>query len=636
MELFKGYVKTKDKASIEKFKGVPASKLHTLEEIQKFSEYAGVLSDDVVLIDIDDRDESEIMMNMVEEYQLNCRVYQTTRGKHFVFRNDGIEKCTTGAKLACGLTADIKVGHNNSIEVLKFNNEERFIEWDIEEGQEYHKVPKWLHPVRSAMDFLEMTAGSGRNSALFGYILTLQSAGFEKEEAREAIRILNSFVLEEALEDDELEVILRDEAFQKEIFFIKKTFQHDKFGNFIKSQLHVKRINGQLHMYREIDGIYVTGTKMFENAMVKVIPNLKATQRTEALKYIDITTPDEAYENDNGLIAFRNGIYDIYHEKLLPFSPEHIITNKIPWDYNPTAYSELCDHTFDRLACDDKEIRSLLEECIGYCFLNRNEMSKSFILIGNGANGKSTYLDALKNVLGRQNYVSLDMDELSDRFSPATMFGKLANIGDDISDEFLQGKAISQFKKIVSGNDIKGEQKGQDAYFFRPKVKLLFSANEIPRMRNKGFDAIKRRLIIIPFNAKFSKDDPDYKWNIVSELKQQDVAEYMIKIGLEGLKRVLENQGFTESQKVKDELDSFELDNNPIKLFIDELDEQEILNQSTASVFRRYSVFCDENHYSSTTSRKFVVEIKKALDCQVKQITLKIDGKNSRQYCFVR
>lgn len=81
--------------------------------------------------------------------------------------------------------------------------------------------------------------------------------------------------------------------------------------------------------------------------------------------------------------------------------------------------------------------------------------------------------------------------------------GKLANIGDDISDEFLQGKVIAQFKKIVSGNDIKAENKGQDAYFFKPTVKLLFSANEIPRMRNKGFEAIKRRLVIIPFNAKF-------------------------------------------------------------------------------------------------------------------------------------
>ncbi len=111
----------------------------------------------------------------------------------------------------------------------------------------------------------------------------------------------------------------------------------------------------------------------------------------------------------------------------------------------------------------------------------------------------------VKNVLSRNNYVSLDLDELSEKFSTTTMYGKLANIGDDISDDFLQGKAIAQFKKIVSGNDIKAENKGQDVYFFRPTVKLLFSANEIPRMRNKGFDAIKRRLVIIPFKAKFQQ-----------------------------------------------------------------------------------------------------------------------------------
>lgn len=636
LELFKGYVKTKNKECIEKFKDVPSSGLHTIDEAKNLPEYAGILADDVILIDIDDEQQGEVMMNIVEEYQLDCRVYQTTRGRHFVFKNNGVDKCGTHVKLAIGLTADIKVGHKNSYEILKINGEERFIEWDIEDGHDYQEVPKWLHPVRSTMEFLDMTSGSGRNSALYGYILTLQSAGFEKEEARQAIRILNKFVLEEPLEDDELEVILRDEAFQKEIFFVKRTFQHDKFGNFFKSQFHVKRINGLLHMYRDIDGIYVSGAKMFENAMVSIIPNLKSTQRTEAMKYIDITTPDEAFENDSGLIAFRNGVYDIYSDVLLPFSPEYIITSKIPWDYNPTAYSELCDKTFNKLSCNDKDIRLLLEECIGYCFLNRNEMSKSFILIGSGANGKSTYLDALKNVLGRKNYVSLDMDELSDRFSPSTMFGKLANIGDDISDEFLQGKAISQFKKIVSGNDIKGEDKGQDIYFFRPKVKLLFSANEIPRMRNKGFDAIKRRLIIIPFNAKFSKDDPDYQWNIVSELKKQDVAEYMIRMGLKGLKRVLMNQGFTESDKIQKELESFELDNNPIKLFLDEVDEQEVLNQSTASVFRRYSVFCDENHFTSTTSRKFATEIKKTLGCEVKQITLNVGGKSSRQYCYVR
>lgn len=41
------------------------------------------------------------------------------------------------------------------------------------------------------------------------------------------------------------------------------------------------------------------------------------------------------------LIAFRNGIYDISEDNFFQFSPEHVITNKIDWDYNPHAYNKL-------------------------------------------------------------------------------------------------------------------------------------------------------------------------------------------------------------------------------------------------------------------------------------------------------
>lgn len=69
-------------------------------------------------------------------------------------------------------------------------------------------------PVKAATDFLDMDAGDGRNQALFNYILTLTANGFTVDETREAIRILNKYVLKESLSDEELEVILRDEAFR--------------------------------------------------------------------------------------------------------------------------------------------------------------------------------------------------------------------------------------------------------------------------------------------------------------------------------------------------------------------------------------------------------------------------------------
>ena len=114
MNFFKGYVPTKDKKCIMPFKNKTSEELKSYEEVKDLDEFAGILADDIILIDIDDAEQSEILMDIVEELQINCRVYQTTRGKHFLFRNTTVERCSTHSKLAIGLQADIKIGTRNS------------------------------------------------------------------------------------------------------------------------------------------------------------------------------------------------------------------------------------------------------------------------------------------------------------------------------------------------------------------------------------------------------------------------------------------------------------------------------------------------------------------------------------------
>lgn len=446
MPLYKGYVETKGKASIEKLKNRTTWK--TYDDVKNLNGFGGVLADDTILIDIDDSDQSEILMNIVEELQLDCKVLCTSRGKHFLFKNHTIARNRTHVQLAVGLTADIKVGSKLSYEVIKIDGEERFCEWDIEEGGKYQEVPKWLFPVKATADFVDMDAGDGRNQALFNYILTLTANDFTVEETRECIRILNKFVLKQPLSDDELEVILRDDAFQKPVFFLGSTFLFDKFAVFMKNTAHVIKINGQLHIYK--DGVYSNGYKEIESNMIQHIPNLKKMQRREVLDYMELIV-DEKEQSDANLIAFNNGVYDLVTGELKPFSTDIVITNKIPWDYKPDAYSELADSTLNKLACGDAAIRALLEECIGYCFYRRNELGKAFILTGDKSNGKSTFLDCVKAILGDRNISALDLKELGDRFNTSMMFGKLANIGDDIGDDFLQGSQVSVFKKIVTG-----------------------------------------------------------------------------------------------------------------------------------------------------------------------------------------
>jgi len=624
--LYKGYVETKGKQSIEKLKG--RTKFKTYDEVKNASGFGGVLADDTILIDIDDAEQSEMMMNIVEEYQLDCRVYQTSRGRHFLFKNQVIQRNRTHVPLAVGLTADIKVGYRTSYEIIKVDGVERFCEWDIEEGGTYQEIPKWLYPVRAAADFVDMDAGDGRNQALFNYILTLTANDFTVEETRECIRILNRFVLKEPLGDEELEVILRDEAFQKPVFFLGSSFLFDKFAIYLKNNSHVIKVNGQLHIYR--DGIYVNGYREIESEMISHIPNLKKTQRREVLDYMELMVEGRQAAEAN-LIAFNNGIYNVVADELRPFSADVVITNKIPWDYNPNAYSDLADNTLNKLACDDVTIRSLLEECIGYCFYRRNELGKAFILTGDKSNGKSTYLSCVKVILGEINTSSLDLKELGDRFSTSMMFGKLANIGDDIGDDFLQGSQVAMFKKVVTGDRIKAERKGQDPFEFNPFIKLLFSANDIPRMKDKT-GAVLRRLVIIPFNAAFSKDDPDYDPYIKYKLIQQESMEYLIMLGIGGLKRILENQEFTKSAKVQSQLDEYEEENNPIIAFIADCGEEMIENEPTNEVYKRYQLFCANNNMTPMSNLVFSKQINKRLNFSVVQ--RKLNGQNRK--IFVR
>ena len=621
MDLFKAYVPTRDKKCLVRFKNRRSQDLYSLEDVEKMPEYAGILADETVLIDIDDFEESEILFRIVQDKKLKCRVYETTRGKHFLFQNSALETCKTHTRLACGLNADIKLGCRNSYSILKFKGKNRKILYDTDD---YEILPKWLNPVNSRLDFLCMEEGDGRNQALFNYILTLQSNDFSVSECRECLEIINDYVLSVPLSDDELKTLSRDEAFKKPVFFNGKTFLFDKFAVYLKNNDYIKRINGRLHIYK--DGIYIDAQRLIESAMIDKIPNLSKAKRNEVLSYLDVMIDKDTSISGAEYIAFKNGVYNIKTDELIPFSPEIVVTNKINHNYNPEAVCEIVDQTLKKLAVGDDEIIQLLKEAVGYTFFRRNELRKAFMLTGEKKNGKSTFLAMLKTLLGENNTSALDLKELGDRFSSASMFNKLANIGDDISDEFITNPAI--FKKIVSGDRIRGELKGEKEFFFEPYCKLFFSANDIPKMKDKT-GAVLDRLIIIPFNARFDVKDPDYDPYIKYKLIQEDALERLILLGLQGLKDVLKNQRFTLPEKSRRELAEYEIGNNPILQFFADVERADIVGQTTTGVYNRYCSFCMDNFCKPISNIEFSRRVKKAYDVKITRRTI---GGNKFKY----
>jgi putative DNA primase/helicase len=284
-----------------------------------------------------------------------------------------------------------------------------------------------------------------------------------------------------------------------------------------------------------------------------------------------------------------------------------------------------------KFSCGDENVYKLLYQSIGYCFYRRNELRKSFFLLGEKRNGKSTFLDMVATLLGEDNTANLDLCEIGDRFRTAELNGKLANIGDDINDEWVSNTAT--FKKVVSGDVVTVERKGKDPFKLRSFAKFFFSANSLPRLgRGKDSKAVLDRLVIIPFDAKFSKDDKDYDPFIKYKLRSEEVMEALIVNAIPALKSVLIEQAFEHCSKVEENMVEFERSNNPIIEFYEDMDETDYLNEPIKGVYQKYNAFCLSNNLQAVSAIEFQKQMKKQFGLVIK--TVERDKKKVRVYQY--
>jgi putative DNA primase/helicase len=252
-------------------------------------------------------------------------------------------------------------------------------------------------------------------------------------------------------------------------------------------------------------------------------------------------------------------------------------------------------------------------------------MQSAFILTGEGSNGKSTFLNLIKKLVGKENYTSLELQDLEDQYKPADMHNKLANIGDDISSKYMENSSI--FKKVVTGESFVVRKIYQEPFEMSCYATQIFCANTLPQVNDKS-DGFTRRLIIVPFNAKFSKSDEDYNPFIEEDLSTEEAMEYLFKIAIDGLKRLLVNREFTKSEVGEREKQSYLIYNDNVLEYLSE--EPKIDNESIADVYTRYTVWCANNGVHPVKKIGFSKSIQK--HAGYTSTTNYMDGKSVKIY----
>jgi putative DNA primase/helicase len=132
------------------------------------------------------------------------------------------------------------------------------------------------------------------------------------------------------------------------------------------------------------------------------------------------------------------------------------------------------------------------------------------MLLGHGANGKSTALMLLRALLGDRNVSAVALHALENNpFASADLYGRLANVFADLDARALQSS--STFKTITGGDVLRAERKHRDAFEFVPYARLLFSANQPPPTHD-GSQAFFDRWLVLPFDRRIrgtNDEDPD-------------------------------------------------------------------------------------------------------------------------------
>lgn len=281
----------------------------------------------------------------------------------------------------------------------------------------------------------------------------------------------------------------------------------------------------------------------------------------------NITEIDWFNSTIDGFINFKNGVLEIATGDFRPHDKARGFRYVLDFDYDPSAKCPQYDKMMEKITLGRKELELLLDQAAGYCISGMDYIyQKAILLVGEGANGKSVWTKILAHVAGRGNFSNLSMKALADaEYNRHLLDGKLYNLSEETPLKSLQD--TSMFKLLVGGGTVQVRSIYKAPYEIPNRAKLLLTCNELPKAYDTSY-GFHRRFIIIPFNAKFTKEDKDYDSKIEYKLKTE--LSGIFNRYYQGLKNLIANDGFTECEITDNKLIEYELDTDNVKRWVEE------------------------------------------------------------------
>lgn len=276
----------------------------------------------------------------------------------------------------------------------------------------------------------------------------------------------------------------------------------------------------------------------------------------------------EEFNTNKYLFNVENGVVDLKTGALLSHNRKYKITkiSKIKYDIN--AKSDVWEEFLNTIFEDDLELIEYIQRLVGYSLTGNTSEQIIIFLIGNGRNGKSTFINTIQTMMGDYAKQTNSETFIKKKYESA-INNDIARLVDTrfvsaIESEDGQQLSESLVKQLTGGEKISARFLQKEFFEFEPEFKIFFTTNHKPII--KGHDeGIWRRIKLIPFNKTIQSHEIDK--TLVDKLKSEIPG--ILNWAITGCKKWLQF-GLNEPLSVKNATEKYKEEMDIIKPFIDE------------------------------------------------------------------
>jgi putative DNA primase/helicase len=275
------------------------------------------------------------------------------------------------------------------------------------------------------------------------------------------------------------------------------------------------------------DGISSEDDEKKRNALLKWAVQSESAVRIDAMiksarPYLTVASVQ--FDTRPDLLCVRNGVVNLRTGQLMPHDATMMLTKRTHIDYDPSATAPKWRAFLDRIFEGNGDVLQFIQRAVGYTLTGSTDEHCLFFLYGVGANGKSTFLEAMRMVMG-EYYVTTSVEAMlaTEYTGGATPYvASLPGMRMAMASEMPEGRRFNEslIKDITGGGTITARRLYGDPFEFQPSHTMWISGNYRPRITGTD-EGIWRRLKVVPFNAFIPPEERRPMGEVLDEFRSE-------------------------------------------------------------------------------------------------------------------